>query len=329
MMKLIKSLSLIIFTILLIVINSFAFASIEPISNEQLKSLHSLIDSNFTVPNKESLNKVLSKKIEIKTSYKGASSGTLVSVNANKKEYSLILDTGAPNSIISADMAINSQVKVLSKKINTIYMAWGRLRLYTGFADSINIGGITIKNVMVNVLIDKVTFKNGDTSIPFHGMVGFDLLRKFNHRFDAEQKFFTLTTKDIVQEDFKVFHKVPFTYTRDKIAVTGMINKSIKGQFFLDSFGGGDKLMLSKGKGVEAGAKKFINQITSEKVFDDNQFRLDSFTLGTLHINNPKAIAFGDAIPLSNFDGVVGFQMFLGFNMFFDFKKNLLFLFKN
>ncbi|QSR86023.1 aspartyl protease family protein [Candidatus Methylacidiphilum infernorum] len=248
----------------------------------------------------------------------------LVEVNIKGRSFLFLVDTGSSTSLVDKQLAQEIGVQGRSP-LKLVLSSGNKTQGLLCAIESISLGPLFVKNVPA-LIVSQLHQKPYARGYNFQGVLGMDLLSRFNLLIDYPNRVINLLKKDIAAEDIvakgsKMVAEIPFFLNPQ-----GLI--FLKGKCRLKEF-----LFL-----FDTGSRDYPMEFSKELVqaLKPSQGSLDDplscVTLGCLQIKGLR----GDSTPLSlemptlekiPFGGIIGNSLLHRYKLFFDFQRMVLRLF--
>jgi hypothetical protein len=251
----------------------------------------------------------------------------IISIQIQNHNIPLIFDSGAQKISIALSKYIvnNLHLKILPTKNKVRYFdGTGKINCYKVYIiPELKIGNTIMHNIPCH-LIDKIWGGHDGKLVSFealrNGVVGLDLLRKFNVLIDYQARYIIVNKLSSypARIDFKNWLQIPF-YDRYGITTKAQIN--------------GKKTILVWDTGANVSVinrtSKLLKAVQKKSCADKNNQHCRYFETKSIAIGGKKLPKMQFFIPKNltlPFDGLIGSSFFKKHIVFFDFKNKLIFI---
>ena len=138
----------------------------------------------------------------------------LVKIKINEKYYYFLIDTGVNKTLIGKNIVTSNDI-LYDNEERTVTAIDGKVTVYSGFLPELDLGDIKISNFPVDVVNRNDAFKVTElffiTTFRCDGVIGWDLLQRFDFTIDYKNKQLTLrkpVEKNIQQKNL-FWYEIP------------------------------------------------------------------------------------------------------------------------
>ncbi|MCK0203708.1 aspartyl protease family protein [Ornithobacterium rhinotracheale] len=257
-----------------------------------------------------------------------------VEVTINNQPLSFFFDTGATSSLIDTEAA--KKLEIQPDFTQDVSGAGGKKTYQIATNQQLKLQSITLDSV--NLVIDDLKVFKEKFNLPFNGIIGYDLLKKFKIAMDFNQKEFRLYDFK-TKMDLAYYEEIPFNFDNNipipqfKIS-TKIQDQKYTGIVFFDSGAGLSLLLNTPFAQANHLPKTESKKLTSysqnlSKKSESVDFLAQEIQLGTFSFKQIEISASNDQAGVSafpNYLGILGAEIINRFNWVFDYENQKLYM---